>query len=365
MKLRAVLSAAVLLAAAASTAAAAAAGACDVYRGRWVLDESYPLYDSGRCPFVRRQFDCRRGGRPDELYLRYRWQPDPPCPPRLPRFDGRALLRAWRGKVAMFVGDSLVVNQYESLLCMLHAAAPGTRTTMGSGKKLGPSTSVRFEGDYNVTLVYYRTSYLVDIVNKKDGRVLKLDSLEEGRNWLGADVLVFGSWHWWPRSGLTTQPWDYIQEGDTVVKDMNRTLAFTKALRTWAAWVDTNLVKTKTKVFFQGITPNHYWGDYRECRGPEWGGSPWKTCKGETRPLNGTAPYPGGPVRQEAALRSVLARMAKPVHLLDITFLSQQRMDAHPSNYTGGVNADDCSHWCVPGLPTTWNVLFYAALTGR
>ncbi|XP_044958070.1 uncharacterized protein LOC123409169 [Hordeum vulgare subsp. vulgare] len=54
---------------------------------------------------------------------------------------------------------------------------------------------------YNVTLVYYLSHYLVDIVSEKAGRVLKLDKIDESHNWLGADMLVFDSWHWWPRSG--------------------------------------------------------------------------------------------------------------------------------------------------------------------
>ena len=93
--------------------------------------------------------------------------------------------------------------------------------------------------------------------------------------------------------------------------------------------------------------------------------SPKKTCMGETRPLNGTGPYPGGPIPQQAILRSVLAGMAKPVYLLDFTYLSQLRKDAHPTKYDGGIFAGDCTHWCVAGLPDTWNVLFYAALTGQ
>ena len=52
--------------------------------------------------------------------------------------------------------------------------------------------------------------------------------------------------------------WDYIQEDSKVMKDMDRTVAFTKALNTWARWVDANLVQTSTKVFFQGISPSHY-----------------------------------------------------------------------------------------------------------
>ncbi|CAO2161569.1 unnamed protein product [Urochloa humidicola] len=304
-------------------AASAARGGCEAFAaGRWVVDESYPLYDSARCPFIRDEFACARFGRPDTAYLKYRWQLDPPC--AQPRFDGLALLRMWRGKTVMFVGDSLALNQYESLLCMLHAAAPGARTTASPASgKIDPSYTVRFEAS----------------------------------NWLAADVLVFDSWHWWPRAG-PTQPWDFIQEGNIMVRDMDRTEAFTKALHTWANWVDANLLHTDTKVFFQGISPSHY-------RGQDWGASAKKTCMGETQPLNGTGPYPGGPIPQQAILRSVLAGMAKPVYLLDFTYLSQLRKDAHPTKYDGGIFAGDCTHWCVAGLPDTWNVLFYGALTGQ
>jgi hypothetical protein len=65
---------------------------CDVYRGSWVVDASYPLYDAASCPFVRKEFDCRRMGRPDSTYLKYRWQPDPPC--SLPRFVDRSALNS-------------------------------------------------------------------------------------------------------------------------------------------------------------------------------------------------------------------------------------------------------------------------------
>ncbi|KAI7737675.1 hypothetical protein M8C21_027844, partial [Ambrosia artemisiifolia] len=143
---------------------------------------------------------------------------------------------------------------------------------------------------------------------------------------------------------------DYIQDGSTISKDMDRLAAYNKGMSTWGKWVDLNVDPSKTKVFFQGISPTHYMGK-------EWGSSS-RNCYGELQPIEGSS-YPAGLPEAQVVLNRVLSSIKKPVTLLDITTLSQLRKDAHPSTYSDtGV---DCSHWCVPGLPDTWNQLMYAS----
>ncbi|KGN65647.1 protein trichome birefringence-like 37 [Cucumis sativus] len=321
------------------------ANGCNLFQGRWVIDPSFPLYNSSSCPFIDSEFDCQKYGRPDSLYLKYSWRPDS-C--NLPRFDGVDVLKRWSGKKIMFVGDSLSLNMWESLSCMLHASVPDAKTSFLRRDSI---SSVVFQ-DYGVTLLLYRTPYLVDIVREDVGRVLKLDSIEAGKAWLGMDVLVFNSWHWWTHKG-DSQAWDLIQDGATRYQDMDRLVAFYKGLTTWGRWVDLNVDPTKTKVFFQGISPTHYLGK-------EWN-QPKRNCNGESEPLAGSM-YPGGAPPAADVVNRVLSRIKVPVYLLDITTLSQLRKDAHPAGYNGEHSGTDCSHWCLPGLPDTWNQLMYAAL---
>lgn len=104
-----------------------------------------------------------------------------------------------------------------------------------------------------------------------------------------------------------------------------------------------------------------YFLDEFTCRGKEWN-QPKKSCSGELEPLSGSS-YPAGLPPAATVLNSVLKKMKTSVYLLDITLLSQLRKDAHPSFYSGDHEGNDCSHWCLPGLPDTWNQLLYAALT--
>ncbi|XP_059662772.1 protein trichome birefringence-like 41 isoform X1 [Cornus florida] len=318
-------------------------GDCDFFQGRWTVDASYPLYSPATCPFIQPEFNCQSNGRPDKTYLKYRWRPQD-C--ELARFDGEEFLKRYRGKRIMFVGDSLSRNQWQSFTCMLHAAVPNATYTLTAREDVSVFTFT----DYGVKVMLHHTVYLVDVVREKIGRVLKLDSIENGSKlWQGIDTLIFNTWHWWYRSG-PTQPWDYIEIGNRLIKDMDRMVAFEKGLTTWANWVDSKVDPSKTMVFFQGISPSHY-------NGSEWNEASVKTCIGQTQPLLGST-YPGGPPVALGVLKRVLSKIKKPVTLLDITNLSQLRKDGHPSLY-GLTGRKDCSHWCLAGVPDTWNEILY------
>ena len=117
----------------------------------------------------------------------------------------------------------------------------------------------------------------------------------------------------------------------------------------------------------------------RACRPDAWGGGPGAIkCAMETQPiLNHTGPlYIGTDWRLHGAAEAVLRTMRRvPVHLVDITALSEFRKDAHTSEHTlrqGKLltteqQADprtfaDCIPWCLPGPPDTWNHFLYAQI---
>lgn len=253
-------------------------------------------------------------------------------------------LRKLKGKRLIFVGDSLSLNQWQSLTCMLHVAVPHATYI---SERTGGLSNFTFP-EYKVSLLFFRNAFLVDITKDASGRVLRLDSISTTKIWGAMDIMIFDSWHWWLHTGRK-QPWDLIVYGNYSVPDMDRMTAYTIALNTWATWIDSNVDPTKARVFFQGVSPDHASGQ----------GATAKNCVGQTHPLKtGVGPHPA-----EIVLEEVLRAMEKPVYLLNITTLSQLRIDGHPSVYgQGGHSSPDCSHWCIAGVPDIWNEFLYVAL---
>ncbi|KAK6228430.1 hypothetical protein SCA6_000770 [Theobroma cacao] len=169
-------------------------GRCDFSVGKWVYDQSYPLYDSN-CPYLSTAVTCQRNGRPDSGYEKWKWKPNG-C--SLPRFDALKFLGKMRRKRIMLVGDSIMRNQWESLVCLVQGVIP-----TGHKKVTYSGLSMAFHAlDFETSIEFSWAPLLVELKKgPQNKRVLYLDLIEENaRYWRGVDVLVFDSAHWWTHS---------------------------------------------------------------------------------------------------------------------------------------------------------------------
>ncbi|CAN1344072.1 Protein trichome birefringence-like 36 [Linum perenne] len=331
---------------------------CELSSGRWVYDHSYPLYDSNSCPYLTTAVTCQRNGRPDSDYQRWRWQPHG-C--SIPRFDALRFLGKMRRKRVMLVGDSIMRNQWESLVCLVQGVVPTGRKMVSYN---GPSMAFHALQDYDATIEFSWAPLLVELKkgDRNSKRILHLDLIEENaRYWRNVDVLVFDSAHWWTHTEGSSS-WDYYMEGNTMFQTMNPMLAYHKALTTWSKWIDLNLDPTKTKVIFRTMSPRHN----RE--------NGWK-CYNQKQPLPSLS-HNHVP-ETVVVLNEVVKRMRFPVYIHDITSMSALRRDGHPSVYRRAISQEeknkkkdeirkdvssDCSHWCLPGVPDIWNEMLSSML---
>ncbi|KAI7735494.1 hypothetical protein M8C21_017852 [Ambrosia artemisiifolia] len=338
---------------------------CDIFDGRWVRDDLKPYYPGGSCPYVDRDFNCHLNRRPDEEFVKWRWQPFG-C--EIPSLNATDFLERLRGKKMVFVGDSLNRNMWESLVCILrHSIKNKKRVYEISGrrefKKKG-FYAFRFE-DYNCTVDFVSSPFLVreSSFKGKNGsfETLRLDLMERTTSmYQDADILIFNTGHWWTHE-KTSRGEDYYQEGNHVYPRLKALDAYTRALSTWAKWVDKNIDTRKTQVIFRGYSLTHF-------RGGQWnsGGQ----CHKETEPIYNTSHLTSYPSKMRA-FDNVLHVVKTPVIYLNISRLTDYRKDGHPSIYRTvhksmsleqRIAAQDCSHWCLPGVPDTWNELLYASL---
>ncbi|XP_068661065.1 protein trichome birefringence-like [Aristolochia californica] len=340
---------------------------CDIFNGKWVKDDSYPLYKEGSCPHIDEPFDCFSNGRPDKDYQKLRWQPNG-C--KIPRLNATDMLERLRGRRLVFVGDSLNRNMWESLICILRNSVKDKRNVFeASGRRefrTEGSYSFLFQ-DYNCSVEFFRSPFLVQEwempeSNGTKKETLRLDLIErKSDRYKKADVIVFNTGHWWTHE-KTSLGKDYYQEGNHVYGQLNVVEAFHKALVTWAKWVDTNVDPKRTLVFFRGYSASHFSGGRWNSGG---------ACDAETEPIyNETylAKYP----KKMRILETVISEMKTDISYLNITKMTDYRKDAHPSIYRKRYLTDeerrsplrfqDCSHWCLPGVPDSWNELLYALL---
>ncbi|XP_075511381.1 protein trichome birefringence-like [Primulina tabacum] len=340
---------------------------CDLFDGNWARDDSYPLYKPGSCSLIDEQFNCFLNGRPDNGYHKLKWKPKG-C--ALPRLNGSHMLELLRGKRLVFVGDSLNRNMWESLICILKNSVKDQKKVYEeSGRhhfRAEASYAFIFE-DYKCRVEFFVSPFLVQEweVSSKNGtkkETLRLDMIESSADkYKNADVIVFNTGHWWTHE-KTSRGKDYYQEGSHIYSDLDVNEAFRKALTTWGRWVDANISPMKSLVFFRGYSASHF-------SGGQWnsGGQ----CDHETEPIKNETyltPYPP----KMTVLEKVFKGMKTHVTYMNVTRMTDYRKDGHPSIYRklhlseeerrSPLSFQDCSHWCLPGVPDAWNEILYTEL---
>ncbi|KAI3850011.1 hypothetical protein MKX03_015356 [Papaver bracteatum] len=288
---------------------------CNIYKGEWVrpVNGRKPFYPPGSCPYIERNpFSCYKNGRPDDAYLKWQWQwqshpENAGCNSNFPSIlNAKDFLERIRGKKIAFAGDSLNRNMFQSLACILWNVIPDKS---------------RVFWDYNCTIGFVWSPFLVyetqpanrrtqESILKQVPETMKLDLIDPRASpyYRDADIVVFDSWHWW--------------------------------------------VKNKVRN----------------------GGGKWNTggiCNRETEPIVSNQTYKARNPLQVKILEDTLRRMKTPVLYLNISELSYYRTDGHPSLYLQYSSDQeriefkkhqDCVHWCLPGIPDTWNELLYISL---
>lgn len=108
----------------------------------------------------------------------------------------------------------------------------------------------------------------------------------------------------------------------------------------------------------------------------EWKPGSDENCFNESYPIQDPSYWGSGSnLEIMRILKQAIAELKIDVTLLNITQLSEYRKDAHTTIYgerkgkllTKQQRADpksfaDCIHWCLPGVPDTWNQILYAYL---
>ncbi|GBG59156.1 hypothetical protein CBR_g32172 [Chara braunii] len=177
------------------------------------------------------------------------------------------------------------------------------------------------------------------------GWIAKLDSV---------DVIVLNTAHWWNYEKLTRRKIRFVQ-GGIPRPDMSKETAVGLAVRLAAEHI-TQLMRNGSftgQAYFRSFSPVHFssgeWNTGGRCDAnlPFTDDllSKFLARRGKKRLPSECEKWWKGAMKScpECAL-----------DYLDITHLSYFRIDGHPSNYTrkGG---SDCAHWCLPGVPDTWN----------
>ncbi|XP_062228947.1 protein trichome birefringence-like 24 [Phragmites australis] len=339
---------------------------CDLFHGEWVPHTSGPAYTNATCRFIESPQNCMTNGRPDTGYLYWRWKPYG-CD--IPPFEGKKFLDGMRGKHWALIGDSILRNHVQSLLCLLSKVEDPTEVYHDKAFR---SRRWHFPShNFTVSLIWAPFLIKAEIFEDENGvstseLQLHLDILDTNwtRQWESFDYVVISTGQWFFKTAV-------YWENETVIgchSCQNKNLteityeySFRKSLREAFQFIASTA--HKPVVFYRTWAPSHF-------ENGEWfsGG----TC-------NRKVPFKPGEAG-DRELDSKMWRIEKEefdkvvenegpnnpgrLKLLDTFELSLLRPDGHSGPYrtyhpyekgrTAKVQ-NDCLHWCLPGPIDAWN----------
>lgn len=261
-----------------------------------------------------------------------------------------------------FVGDSLGRQQLMSLMCMITGGKNETLIhDVGSeygfftphGQRRPTGIAYRFP-EANVTLIFVWSSTLanVEVLNSTHNALhldrpvqFLLDSIDQ------VDVVVVNSGHHWNRGKMVENKFNFYYDGARI-RDKDPLFlvsnAYNQTVHAVVQWLSRRIAGTRKQAFYRTLSPRHF-------RNGDWntGG----TCDSSRFEKN--VPVEGNPIDPLAER----ATFGTNVKLLNITSLSLVRGEAHVSKFGGPHVGQDCLHWCMPGVPDTWNEVLLAMLS--
>ncbi|KAI9114036.1 hypothetical protein K1719_015287 [Acacia pycnantha] len=278
---------------------------------------------------------CRVTQRPDFSYEGFHWQPQN-CD--VPEFDRFAFLRKMQDKTIAFIGDSLGRQQFQSLMCMASGGKPSPEVKnvgyeYGLIKRRGAPRpdgwAYRFPKT-NTTILYYWSSTLCDLqpLNISDSLTNVAMHLDRPPDYMKRflhhfDVLILNTGHHWNPGKVSANRWVLYVDGKPNEDEKLAQMEIAKNFTVFSVlkWLNSQLPShPRLRAFFRTISPRHFSnGDWNT------GGS----CDNEV-------PLSHGKLRDEAHISRHSTR--------------------------GILNASDCLHWCLPGIPDTWNELLVALI---
>lgn len=318
----------------------------DYLDGAWerVPRESmYPGYQ--HCQIDLRQ-DCR-AYRDENLgssdYLAWKWVPrNRAC--ALKRLAAQQMKTCLKDKTVIFVGDSLSRNQHQSIQCMLlEEKEPPQKFRNG------------YKSEYNSYYPETNTS-----VNLRVDTTLRPNRLTD----LRASVIVVGTGpHWHPlKFGYNSsgqipaggwpcrEAWVHAVGSDTRARN-----AIDMYVREIVETLE--LLPKTTRIIWRMPELAHFMQ-------PVAAGKPWfKECAAypETWQASSREILGSDPVIQWIYDSVYKHTQNTRIQIMDMLALSGARFDGHPSSQVrkpianGSFAVHDCMHWCLPGVPDTWN----------